>query len=105
MDGHVGDFGQNGGEIFAHRNPELAAAFDHRQDRGDARSGLRAAVYLFTIVSIMIQSETKLLSMMRLGSGVMATPCSSHCLQARFSRWMTSTKYSAGLTLRTSLSS
>ncbi len=51
----------------------------------------RCAVYLFTIVSMTIRSETRLFSMIRGGKGAMATPCSSHCLQARFSRWITST--------------
>ena len=36
-------------------------------------------------------------------SGAATTPCSSHFLQARFSRLVSSTKYSAGLTSRTSL--
>jgi len=43
LDGHVGESGQDGGEVVAHRNAEPAAAFDDGEDGGDTRSGLRAA--------------------------------------------------------------
>src|SRR5258708_20761894 len=43
--------------------------------------------------------------MIRGGSGAETTPCSSHDLQARFSRLLTSTKYFAGSTSSWELSS
>ena len=61
------------------------------------------SAYFLTSVSMMTRSDTRLLSMMRAASGAATTPCSSHFLQARFSRLVSSTKYSAGLTSRTSL--
>ena len=58
-----------------------------------------------TTVSITMRSLTRLFSMMRGGSGAAITPPSSQCLQARFSRLVTSTKYLAGSTSNCSLSS
>ena len=43
LDRYIGESRQDGSQIVAHGNAEPAAALDHRQDGGHARSGLRAA--------------------------------------------------------------
>ena len=43
LDGCIGESGQDGGEVVAHRNAEPAAAFDDGEDCGHARSDLLAA--------------------------------------------------------------
>jgi len=47
---------------------------------------------LLTTVSMTTRLLTKPFSMIRGGSGAVATPCSSHLRQARFSRLLTTTK-------------
>ena len=58
-----------------------------------------------TIMSMMIRSLAKHFSMIRGGSGAATTPSSSHLRQARFSRFVTGTKYFAGSTSNWELSS
>jgi len=43
LDGGVGESWQDVGEVVAHRNLEPSAAFDHREDRRNARPSLFAA--------------------------------------------------------------
>jgi hypothetical protein len=61
--------------------------------------------YLLMIVSMMIRSLASHFSMIRDGRGAERTPSSSHLRQARFSRFVTSTKYFAGSTSSWELSS
>src|SRR5664279_1752309 len=58
--------------------------------------------YLFTTVLIITRSDTRLLSMIRIGRVAAVTPCSGQVLQALFSRLVTCTKYRAGSTSSTS---
>ncbi|PYX52549.1 MAG: hypothetical protein DMG76_29030 [Acidobacteria bacterium] len=61
--------------------------------------------YLLTTVSITIWLLARHFSMIRGGNGAEITPCSSHDLQARFSRLLTNTKYLTGSTSSWELSS
>src|ERR1019366_1184974 len=61
--------------------------------------------YLLTTVSMTMRSLAMHFSMIRGGRGAETTPSSSHDRQARFSRFMTSTKYLAGSTSNWELSS
>ena len=54
---------------------------------------------------MMTSSEKIDLGAMRTGTAAVATPCLTHAAQARFSRLMTRTKYSAGFLSSTSVSS
>jgi hypothetical protein len=53
---------------------------------------------LLTTVSMTMRSLARHFSMIRGGSGAETTPSSSHDRQARFSRFVTNTKYFAGST-------
>lgn len=61
------------------------------------------SLYLATTVSRITRSLTRLLSMIRAGNGAATTGATSQCLQARFSRLVTVTKYRAGSTSKCSL--
>ena len=41
LDGRVGEPGEDGAEVVAHRDLEPAAAFNHRQDGGQEQAGHR----------------------------------------------------------------